>query len=92
MKRRFDDTECVAPLNTYCQQALKLAEITFLGEDEGYAARIPGFRGLIATGATKKETLAELESALVDWINLALKRGLGLPPLRPTKQGLVSGR
>ena len=82
----------MAPLNRYCQQALKLAEITSLGADEGYAARIPGFRGLIATGATKKETLAELESALLDWINLALKRGLGLPPLRPSKSALVSGR
>jgi len=82
----------VAPLNRYCQQALKLAEITFLGADEGYAARIPGFRGLIATGATKKETVAELETALVDWINLALKRGLGLPPLRPFKQALATQR
>jgi len=82
----------VAPLNKYCQQSLKLAEFTFLGADEGYAARIPGFRGLIATGATKKETLAELETALEDWINLALKRGLGLPPLRPSKQALVTGR
>jgi len=81
----------VAPLNRYCEQALKLAEFTSLGADEVYAARIPGFRGLIATGATKKETLAELESALLDWINLALKRGLGLPPLRPAKSASVSG-
>ena len=82
----------MAPLNRYCKQALKLAEITFLGADEGYAARIPGFRGLIATGATKREILAELESALLDWINLALKRGLGLPPLRPFKQALATQR
>ena len=81
----------MAPLNKYCRQALKLAEISFLGE-EGYAARIRGFRGLIATGATKKEALAELESALVDWINLALKRGLGLPALGASKAALVSGR
>ena len=81
----------MAPLNRYCQQALKLAEITFLG-GEGYAARIPGFRGLIATGATKKEALAELETALVDWINLALRRGLGLPPLGPSKPTFVTGR
>lgn len=89
---RFGDNVSVAPLNAYCSQALKLAEITFLGEDEGYAARIPGFRGLIATGATKRETLAELETALVDWINLALKRGLGLPTLRPAKPVIVTGR
>ena len=82
----------MAPLNTYCSQALKLAEITFLGEEEGYAVRIPGFRGLIATGATKKEALAELETVLVDWITRALKRGLGLPPLRPSKPALITGR
>ena len=82
----------MAPLNTYCSQALKLAEITFLGENEGYAARIPGFRGLIATGGTKRDALADLESALVDWINLALKSGLGLPALRPSRQALVTGR
>lgn len=81
----------MAPLNTYCSQALKRAEISFLGDDEGYAARIPGFRGLIATGATKKATLAELEAALVDWINLALKRGLGLPPLWSSRPSLITG-
>ena len=81
----------MAPLNTYCSQSLKLAEITFLAQEEGYAARIPGFRGLIATSATKKETLAELETTLVDWINLALKCGLGLPPLRLSKPTLVTG-
>ncbi len=90
MKQQFGDTEYVAPLNKYCRQALKLAQLTFL-EDEGYAARIPGFRGLIATGATKKEALAELETALVDWINLALRRGLGLPALAPGKPTFVTG-
>lgn len=64
-------------LGAYQQQALKLAEVTFLGEEEGFVARIPEFRGLIATGESKKEALAELETALADWINLALKRGLG---------------
>jgi predicted RNase H-like HicB family nuclease len=59
-----------------------------LGGDEGCAARIPGFRGLLATGRTKKEALAELEDALVDWTELALKRGVGLPGLR--KKRLVA--
>ena len=68
-------------MDKYCRQALKLADVTFLGEDEGFVARIPGFRGLIATGETKREALAELETALDDWIDLALKRGLGLPPV-----------
>ena len=68
-------------MDKYSRQALKLAEVTFLSDDEGFAARIPSFRGLLATGATKRETLAELETALADWIELALKRGLGLPPV-----------
>jgi len=68
-------------MEKYSRQALKLAEVTFLSEKEGFAARIPGFRGLIATGATKREALAKLETALADWIDLALKRGLGLPPV-----------
>ncbi len=66
-------------MEKYRRQALKLAEVTLLGEDEGFAARIPSFRGLIATGATKREALADLETALADWIDLALERGLGLP-------------
>jgi len=82
----------VATLEVYCKHALKLAEITYLGEGEGYAARIPGFRGLIATGPTKKETLADLESALADWVELALKRGLGLPPVGRSVKELVTAR
>lgn len=78
-------------MEKYRRQALKLAEVTFLGKEEGFAARIPGFRGLIATGASKRQGLAELETALADWIDLALKRGLGLPPVntRPAAE-LVS--
>ena len=67
-----------------------MAEVSILSEDEGYAARIPGFRGLIATGQTKREALAELESALADWIDLALKRGLGLPATKQSARELVS--
>lgn len=77
----FNECPFVQTMEKYCRQALKLAEVTLLSEDEGFAARIPGFRGLIATGETKRAALAELETALSDWIDLALKRGLGLPPV-----------
>lgn len=66
----------------YRRDAMKLALLTELGGDEGYAARIPGFRGLIATGRTRKEAITELNDALADWIDLALRRGIGLPALR----------
>jgi len=61
---------------------MKRAVVTPLGGDEGYVGKIPGFRGLLATGRTKTETFAELEDALADWIDLALRRGVGLPAVR----------
>lgn len=68
-------------LTSYRKGAIKIAVVTELGGDEGYAALIPRFPGLLATGRTRKQALAELEDALADWIDLALKRGLGLPAL-----------
>jgi predicted RNase H-like HicB family nuclease len=79
-------------LARYRRQALKLAEIELLGGGEGYVARIPGFRGLLATGPTKEEALKELESALIDWIDLALRRGAGLPASKKVETELVSAR
>ena len=63
----------------YRKLALKTAKVVDLGPQEGFAAKIPGFKGLLAVGATKKAALIELESALEEWVNLALKRGIGLP-------------
>jgi predicted RNase H-like HicB family nuclease len=72
----------VDKLTVYRRDAMKLAAVTKLDGGEGYVARIPGFRGLLATGKTRKESIAELEDALVDWIDLALRRGAGLPALK----------
>ncbi|WP_139373459.1 type II toxin-antitoxin system HicB family antitoxin [Prosthecobacter debontii] len=69
----------------YQKMALKLAQVVDLGP-EGHAAKIPGFKGLLAVGKSKKEALTELESALADWVNLALKRGLGLPTLASAQE------
>jgi len=59
--------------------ALKSAEVIDLGDDEGYAAKIPGVAGLMAVGSSKRAALSELGTALDDWMSLALKRGLSLP-------------
>jgi predicted RNase H-like HicB family nuclease len=75
----------------YRRNAMKLALVTELGADEGYAARIPGFRGLIAAGRTRKEAIAELNDVLADWIDLAFRRGIGLPAVRqPEKRTLTA--
>jgi predicted RNase H-like HicB family nuclease len=47
---------------------------------------------LLATGPTKEEALKELESALIDWIDLALRRGAGLPASKKVETELVSAR
>jgi predicted RNase H-like HicB family nuclease len=78
-------------LTGYRRDAMKLALVTELDGNEGYAARIPGFRGLIATGRTRKEVIGELNDALADWIDLALRRGIGLPALgRPKRRALTA--
>ena len=76
------DTQQVDMLASYRRDAMKLAVVTELGGDEGFAARIPGFRGLVATGQTRKDAIVELGDALADWVQLALRRGIGLPPVK----------
>ena len=74
----------------YRRDAMKLATVTKLGGDEGYVARIAGFRGLLATGRTRKESIAELQDALVDWIELALRRGIALPTIKQRAPALTA--
>jgi predicted RNase H-like HicB family nuclease len=81
IRQGISHTPSVNNLLKYRRMALKKAEIVNLGTDEGYAAKIPGFAGLLAVGSSKKAAVTELESALDDWMSLALKRGLGLPAL-----------
>jgi predicted RNase H-like HicB family nuclease len=69
-------------LEEYKGAALKLAQVKFLGRGEGYSAKIPGFGGLVVFGDTRGEALAELKSALEGWVEISLRRGDGLPPLR----------
>lgn len=77
-------------LVSYRRRALRLTEVEKLGDDEGYVARIPGFRGLLGTGRTRKATLADLESAVEGWIGLALKRGIGLPAVAKREVEVVT--
>jgi predicted RNase H-like HicB family nuclease len=84
------DTPFVDKLAGYRRDAMKLAVVTELGGKEGFAARIPGFRGLVATGQTRKRAITELNDALVDWVALALQRGIGLPALKRSRERVLS--
>jgi predicted RNase H-like HicB family nuclease len=87
---KLADSSGMDTLATYRKQALKLAEIEKLDGNEGYVALIPGFRGLIGTGRTRKEALADLEAALEGWVGLALKRGIGLPAVSKREREAVT--
>jgi len=71
----------VDQLREYQKAALKRAVVKYVGPGEGYSAKIPGFAGLMVFGDSKREVLAELESALSGWIEISLKRHDGLPAL-----------
>jgi len=68
-------------LREYQRAALKRAVVKYLGQGQGYSAKIPGFAGLIVFGDSKSEALAKLESTLSGWIEISLKRHDGLPAL-----------
>ena len=76
----------VSNLDRYEKLALEHAEFTDLGPEEGIAAKIPGFRGLIAVGKTRASAKRELASALHEWISLALARGYGLPSVAKDRE------
>lgn len=80
----------MSSLDRYEGLALDRAEFTDLGPEEGIAAKIPGFRGLIAVGKTRALAKRELASALHEWISLALVRGYGLPRVaKETERSLI---
>ena len=70
-------------------KAMESAKTKSLGEGEGYVAKIPGFRGLLAVGKNRKEALVELDCALQDWIDASLSRGVGSPSLLESKGELI---
>jgi antitoxin HicB len=58
--------------------------IELLPETEGgwYVAVAPDLAGCITGGATPEEALANIKTAIADWIEAARKEGLPIPPPR----------
>ena len=71
----------VTNLQHYQREVLKQAKVVRLSAQEGFVAKIPGFKGLLAVGGSRREALLALESALDDWISIKLSRRLSLPKL-----------
>jgi predicted RNase H-like HicB family nuclease len=82
----------VGSLKHYQHRALRRARTKRLPADEGYAARIPGFPGLIVFGDTEHAARKELATALEGWIEISLQQGRGLPALATKRIGALSVR
>jgi predicted RNase H-like HicB family nuclease len=80
----------VKELAAYQRTALLHAKLKYLGDGEGYAARIPGFKGLVVFGDTKAQAIRELKSALGEWVLLSLRLGDGLPKVKKEKSALTA--
>ncbi len=65
-------------LSDYIDRAMAQAEYDKL-EDDSFAGRIAGCKGVLAFGSTLKECEDELRSTLEDWILVGLKLGHSLP-------------
>ncbi len=48
-------------------------------EEGGYVAEVPALKGCLAQGETLAETLAELETVTLLWIETAQQHGRSLP-------------
>jgi len=59
----------------YIQAAMRRAKYLSLGGSEGYAGRIPGFRGLIGHARTLEACRENLHGALQSWLLVKLRHG-----------------
>ena len=48
-------------------------------EDEAFIAEVPELAGCAADGATRQEALANAETVIAEWIEIALELGRPIP-------------
>ena len=59
----------------YIHAAMRRAKYEMLADNEGFAGRIPRFRGLIGHGQTLESCRDDLHGALQSWLLLKLGHG-----------------
>ena len=65
----------------YIETALKRAHYEIIDNDEPFYGKIPGFKGLWATGKTLEQCRENLMETLEGWILLSIQKKLPLPKL-----------
>ena len=66
-------------LTEYVDAAMRKARFEFIPGERTYFGKIPGFKGLWASGASRKECETRLRECLEDWIVLSLRMNMKLP-------------
>jgi predicted RNase H-like HicB family nuclease len=54
-------------------------------QDGSYSAVVPGLRGVIATGPTRRACRSALEEVIEEWILVRVAKGLKVPTLGDAK-------
>ncbi len=85
-------------LDRYAKAAMARAQTKQL-DDGTWFAEVPGLTGLWGCGVSREASLADLASAIEDWVTTSLRHGQSLPVLdgvgltdRDVAQCLHSGR
>lgn len=68
-------------ITSYLNAAMNRARIVHLEEDGVYAGTIQGLQGVIASGQSREECVAELRGALEAWLLISLNKGLPVPDM-----------
>ena len=63
----------------YINAAMRRAKYEMLGDDEGFAGTIPGFKGLLAHADTLEDCRDELQDVLQSWMLIRMEHALRLP-------------
>lgn len=68
-------------ITEYIEAAMRKAKYEHIPEEGVYFGRIPGFKGLWASSASKAACKTELLERLDEWIVLSLRFNMSLPVL-----------
>ena len=66
-------------LTEYIEAAMRKAKYKYIGDEDGYFATIPRFKGLWANARSLRGCRKELRSVLEDWILISFHHQIRVP-------------
>ncbi len=65
----------------YINAALEKAKYEIIEDDEPYYGKVPGLKGVWATGKNLEECRRNLAETIEGWVIIRLKKGLSIPSI-----------